>query len=102
MFWVVFQCLGQSFGFQVVDVVSEVVVQFVLQFVVGDGNFFCIDDNQVIIGINVRGVNWFVFVVQMVGQFGGQMVKCFVGSVDEILVVLDGFGFCSESVYERI
>lgn len=101
VFWVVFQCLGQGFGFQVVDVIGEMVIYFVLQFFVGDGNFFCIDDDQVVVGINVWGVDWFVFVMQMVGQFGGEMVQGFVFGVDEVLVVLDGFVFGSESVYEE-
>lgn len=93
------QQIMQVGGFEVVDVVCEMVVLFVVQFGIGDGYFLCVDYDDVIVGVYVWGEFWFVFVVQVVCNFGGQMIECFVCGVDYELVVFDVFWFGVECFY---
>lgn len=60
---------------------------------------FGVDDDDVVVGVNVWSVFRFVFVMQVVGNFGCQMIQGLVGSVDDELVVLYSFWFCGIGFY---
>lgn len=68
--------------FDVVWVVGVLVVFFVVVFMVGQYYFVGINDDDVVIGVDVGCVGWQMFVVQMVGDVGGQMVDDYVFCVD--------------------
>ena len=96
------QRLAQRFALQVADIAGETVIHLVLQLVAGDGNLFCIDDDQVVARINVGGVNRLVLAAQTAGQFGSQTAKGLAFGVNEVPVALDGLVLCSESAHKEL
>ena len=58
-------------------------VEFVLSFVTRQPHFSGIDDNDVISGVHVRGINWLVFATENGGNLTRHAPKNFSIGVDE-------------------
>jgi len=86
--------LLQGFGLQVTDVAGEAMVLLVLQLLAGNSNLVGIDDDQVIAGVNMRGVNRLVLATQAASQLGGKTAQRLAGGVNEVPVALDGLVLC--------
>ena len=71
-----------------------VVVKLILKLGTGDADFVCVDDNDVVAGVHVRGEDGFVLSTQPMGDSGGQSAEDFVARVDDKPIALDG-GRCS-------
>jgi hypothetical protein len=63
-----------------------VVVHFVFALVAGYSNFFCVQNDDVITGINVRSVFRFMLTAQATSQFSSQTAQSFTGRVNNIPV----------------
>lgn len=85
--------------FDVVWVIGMMVVMFVVVFVVGEDNFFGVDDNNVVVSVDMWGEIWVVFVVKMYGDERCQVVNNSVFCVDYNLFVFDFCWFCGVSFY---
>ena len=68
-----------------------------------DGSFYAmvvrVDDDDVITGINVRGVNRLVLAAQATSDFRGQTAEHFASSVNDEPVALDAFRLCSKGFH---
>eukprot|EP01132_Coremiostelium_polycephalum_P021669 gene21671-25721_t len=73
------------------------VVHFVLRFVAGNTYLLGVDDDNVVTGINVRGVLRLVLATQTAGDFSGQTTQGLTSGVDDKPVALNCFWFCSKS-----
>ena len=71
-----------------------VVIEFVLELGTGNADFVCVDDDDVIAGVHVRGEDGFVLSTQAMGNSGRQTAEDFVARVDDKPIALDG-GRCS-------
>lgn len=76
-----------------------VVVHFVFALVAGNSNFFCVQNDDVITGINVRSVFRFVLTAQATSQFSSQTAQSFTGRVNNIPVAFYGFWFLAVKVF---
>ncbi|MNN67128.1 hypothetical protein D3C81_1827470 [compost metagenome] len=94
--------LLQRLGLQVADVAGEAMVLLVLQLLAGNGNLVGIDDDQVITGVNMRGVDRLVLATQAASQLGGKTAQRLAGGVNEVPVALDGLVLCSESAHKEL
>lgn len=65
----------------IVWIIGVVIVFFIFGFIIGYGEFFDISNDDKIVGINVWSVDSFVFVMQVVGNFGSEVVEYFVCGV---------------------
>ena len=101
-----FRLLGnQAFEVGRLDTAWETgvtVVHFVACFVAGYTNLLSIDDDDVVAGINVRGVFRLVLATQTAGDFSGQTTQGLTSGVDDKPVALNCFRFCSKSCHSLI
>lgn len=65
-----------------------VMIQFLFLFFVGNFYFFCINDNDKIIGVYVGSKGRFIFVLQNGGYFGSQMVEVLIFGINDVLFVV--------------
>ena len=66
-------------------------IEFVLSLVTSQPHFPSIDDNDVISGVHVRGIDWLVFATQNGGNLTRHAPKDFSLGVDEIPATLNIF-----------
>src|SRR5690606_32540681 len=62
----------ERLGLQVADVAGEPVVHLVLQLGAGDRNLLRVDHDDVVAGVDVRGVDGLVLAAQAAGELGGE------------------------------
>src|SRR3546814_4033688 len=72
------------------DVPGEAVVRFVVQLVAGDVDLLGVDHDDVVAGVDVRGVDRLVLAAQAVREFGAEAAEGLAGGVDDVPVALDG------------
>src|SRR3546814_8399969 len=72
------------------DVPGEAVVRFVVQLVAGDVDLLGVDHDDVVAGVDVRGVDRLVLAAQAMREFGAEAAEGLAGGVDDVPVALDG------------
>src|SRR5690606_11145459 len=82
--------LPQGLGLQVADVPGEAVVHLVGELVSGDVDLLGVDHDEVIAGIDVRGVDGLVLAAEATRDLGAQATEGLAGGVDHVPVALDG------------
>jgi hypothetical protein len=73
------------------------VINFVQGLGTGDTQFGCVDDHNVVSGIDVRRVNGLVFAAQTESNFAGYSTEDLIGRVKHKPLVHDLSGFGAES-----
>src|SRR5690606_8711786 len=86
-------------GLQVADVAGEPVVHLVLQLGAGDRDLLRVDHDEVVAGVDVRGVAGLVLAAQAAGEFGGEASGGLAIGIDEVPVPLDGLVLGAESLH---
>jgi hypothetical protein len=71
-------------------VTGEIDVDFVFQFVTGKYNLVCVDHNDKVAAIDVRGVIGFVFAPENGGNFGTHATYGLISTVDDEPVAFNG------------
>src|SRR5690606_24417314 len=92
----------QLFEVDLLDATREAGVRVVLLVSglgAGHTNLLCIDHDDVVAGIDVRGVFRLVFATQTGGDFGSQTTQSLASGVDDVPVALNGFRFSSKSFH---
>src|SRR5690606_33254533 len=87
---VALQRLAEGFSLEVADVPGEAVVHLVGQLVAGDVDLLGVDHDDVVAGVDVRGVDRLVLAAQAVREFGAEAAEGLAGGVDDVPVALDG------------
>ena len=72
------------------------VVHFVGRLGTSHTNLFSVDDDDVVAGVNVRGVLWFVLATQTASDFGSQTTQGLASGVDYEPLALYCFRFSSK------
>ncbi|MNO32298.1 hypothetical protein D3C76_222840 [compost metagenome] len=75
------------------------VVHFVSGFSTGNTNLLGVDDDDVVAGVNVRSVFWFVLATQTASDFGSQTTQGLTSGVNYEPVALYCFRFSSKSFH---
>jgi hypothetical protein len=75
------------------------VVHLVLQLVAGDRHLFGVDHDQVVAGVDVRGVDGLVLATQAAGELGSQAAQGLALGIDHVPVTLDGLVLGAESLH---
>ena len=86
-------------GAQTARVTCVAVVGFSLRLVTGYLDFLCIDHDDVVAGINVRGKFGLMLTTQAASNLGCQTTERFVRSVDNVPVALDGLRLSTERLH---
>src|SRR5690606_16834696 len=85
---------------EVADVPGEPVVHLVGQLVAGDVDLLGVDHDDVVAGVDVRGVDRLVLAAQAARELGAQAAPRLAGGVDDVPVALDGLGPGGESLHD--
>src|SRR3546814_6154480 len=78
------------------DVPGEAVVRFVVQLVVGDVDLLGVDHDDVVAGVDVRGVDRLELAAKAMREFGAEAAEGLAGGVDVVPGALDGLGLGGE------
>src|SRR3546814_14031316 len=81
---------------EIADVPGEAVVHLVGQLVAGDVDLLGVDHDDVVAGVDVRGVDRLVLAAQAMREFGAEAAEGLAGGVDDVPVALDGLGLGGE------
>src|SRR5690606_36116166 len=96
---VALQRLLQGFGLEVADVAGEPVVHLVLQLVAGDLDLLGVDHDDVVAGVDVRGVDGLVLAPEATRELAAEAAQGLAGGVDHVPVALDGLVLGGEGLH---
>ena len=90
---------AESFRFVAPDIPGETHIGFLNFFFAPDADFVGIDHDNEISVVNMRGVGWFGFAAQEIGDFDSDMAERLISRIDDPPLAVDSLGFGREGPF---